>query len=201
MQSRYQFREITKSGVPQMFSMILKRMEWMDEKGIQQWNAAKYDTIYPLSYYEEKRLNGEVFVLVSKDTKELISAAVLKEQDDRWNDSEPALYLHNFVTRVEAPGAGSIFLRFAEEYALKKGKKYLRLDSAADNPSLARYYSTTKKRDSGVTAQRLAPRRKGSLWSELNKERCRRMERFGQMTNAGRAVLPDMSEKGFVPRC
>lgn len=123
MQSRYQFREITKSEVPQMFSMILKRMEWMDEKGIQQWNAAKYDTIYPLSYYEEKRLNGEVFVLVSKDTKELISAAVLKEQDDRWNDSEPALYLHNFVTRVEAPGAGSIFLRFAEEYALKKGKK------------------------------------------------------------------------------
>ena len=125
-----------------MFSMILKRMEWMDEKGIQQWNAAKYDTIYPLSYYEEKRLNGEVFVLVSKDTKELISAAVLKEQDDRWNDSEPALYLHNFVTRVEAPGAGSIFLRFAEEYALKKGKKYLRLDSAADNPSLARYYTS-----------------------------------------------------------
>ena len=58
--------------------------------------------------------------------------------------------------------------------------------------------STTKKMDSGVTAQRLAPRRKGSLWSELNKERFRRMERFGQMTNAGRAVLPDMSEKGFV---
>lgn len=88
MQSRYQFRKITKSEVPQMFSMILKRLEWMDEKGIQQWNAAKYDKIYPLSYYEEKRLSGEVFVLVSKDTKELISAAVLKEQDDRWNDSE-----------------------------------------------------------------------------------------------------------------
>ena len=56
MQSRYQFREITKSEVPQMFSMILKRMEWMDEKGIQQWNAAKYDKIYPFSYYEEKTL-------------------------------------------------------------------------------------------------------------------------------------------------
>ena len=123
MQSRYQFREITKSGVPQMFSMILKRMEWMDEKGIQQWNAAKYDTIYPLSYYEEKRLNGEVFVLVSKDTKELISAAVLKEQDDRWNDSEPALYLHNFVTRVEAPAPEVPFLRFAEEYRLERRER------------------------------------------------------------------------------
>ena len=58
--------------------------------------------------------------------------------------------------------------------------------------------STTKKLASGVTAQRLAPRRKNSLWSELNKERCRRMERLGRMTDAGRAVLPDMTEKGFV---
>lgn len=58
--------------------------------------------------------------------------------------------------------------------------------------------STTKKLDSGVTAQRLAPRRKNSLWSELNKERCRRMERLGRMTDAGRAVLPDMTENGFV---
>lgn len=58
--------------------------------------------------------------------------------------------------------------------------------------------STTKKMDNGITAQRLAPRRKGSLWSELNKERCRRMERLGRMTDAGRAVLPDMTEAGFV---
>ena len=49
--------------------------------------------------------------------------------------------------------------------------------------------STTKKMDNGITAQRLAPRRKGSLWSELNKECCRRMERLGRMTDAGRAVL------------
>lgn len=48
MQSRYQFREITKSEVPQMFSMILKRMEWMDEKGIQQWNAAKQNLSFIL---------------------------------------------------------------------------------------------------------------------------------------------------------
>lgn len=58
--------------------------------------------------------------------------------------------------------------------------------------------STTKKMENGITAQRLAPRRKGSLWSELNKERCRRMEKLGRMTDAGRAVLPDMSSAGFV---
>lgn len=58
--------------------------------------------------------------------------------------------------------------------------------------------STTKKMPDGTTAQRLAPRRKNSQWSELNKERCRRMEKLGMMTDAGRAVLPDMTEKGFA---
>ena len=58
--------------------------------------------------------------------------------------------------------------------------------------------STTKKIDEHTTAQKLCPRKNKSNWSELNKERCRRMERLGWMTDAGRAVLPDLSEKGFV---
>lgn len=58
--------------------------------------------------------------------------------------------------------------------------------------------STTKKIDDSTTAQKLCHRKPKSNWSELNKERCRRMERLGLMTDAGRAVLPDMSEKGFV---
>ena len=57
--------------------------------------------------------------------------------------------------------------------------------------------STTKKLSKNITAQKLCPRRPRSNWSELNKERCRRMERLGLMTDAGRAVLPDMSETGF----
>ena len=61
--------------------------------------------------------------------------------------------------------------------------------------------STTKKMANGITAQRLTPRRKGSLWSELNKERCRRMEKLGRMTDAGRAVLPDMSTALNKERC
>lgn len=58
--------------------------------------------------------------------------------------------------------------------------------------------STTKKISEEVTAQKLCPRKPRSNWSELNKERCRRMERLELMTDAGRAVLPDMSEAGFV---
>lgn len=58
--------------------------------------------------------------------------------------------------------------------------------------------STEKRLDNGVTVQRLAPRKKNSLWSELNKERCRRLEKLGKMTEAGSAVLPDLSPSGFM---
>ena len=58
--------------------------------------------------------------------------------------------------------------------------------------------STTKKIADEITVQKLCPRKPRSNWSELNKERCRRMERLGLMTDAGRAVLPDMSPSGFT---
>lgn len=58
--------------------------------------------------------------------------------------------------------------------------------------------NTEKRLENGVTAQRLTPRKKNSLWSELNKERCRRLEKLGLMTDAGRSVLPDASPSGFV---
>ncbi len=58
--------------------------------------------------------------------------------------------------------------------------------------------STVKKISATATVQKLAPRRPQSVWSELNKERCRRLEKLGLMTDAGRAVLPDMTPAGFV---
>ncbi len=46
--------------------------------------------------------------------------------------------------------------------------------------------------------QRFSPRRKNSPWTELNKERVRRLEKLGMMTDAGRAVLPEMDVTKFV---
>ncbi len=58
--------------------------------------------------------------------------------------------------------------------------------------------STVKKTTEGLTVQKLSPRKSKSNWTELNKERCRRLERLGRMTDAGRAALPDMSEGSFT---
>lgn len=72
------------------------------------------------------------------------------------------------------------------------------VDAIEEAMCFGRIDSTTKKLDDGTTIQRFTPRSKNSKWSELSKERCRRMERLGCMTDSGRAVLTDMSDDGFV---
>lgn len=54
-----------------------------------------------------------------------------------------------------------------------------------------------KRMDAEYRAQRFAPRRPNGNWTELNKERARRMIARGLMTDAGRAKLPDLSPDSF----
>ena len=53
------------------------------------------------------------------------------------------------------------------------------------------WIDSTIRPGDGVSYQRFSPRRRGSNWTELNLERCRRLERMGLMTDAGRAVIPE----------
>lgn len=49
----------------------------------------------------------------------------------------------------------------------------------------------------GTPLQRFSPRKPKSPWTELNKERVRRLEKLGMMTDAGRAVLPPLGPRSF----
>lgn len=59
------------------------------------------------------------------------------------------------------------------------------------------WIDSTQKAVEGRRLQRFSPRAKNSPWTELNKERVRRLERLGRMTDAGRAVLPPMGPRSF----
>ncbi len=56
--------------------------------------------------------------------------------------------------------------------------------------------STVKKVEKDWFAQRFSPRKPGSQWSEMNKERVRRLSREGKMTPAGLAAAGVL--KAFV---
>lgn len=136
---RYRFRKMRKEEIPQMFSLVLQRMAWMDAMGIQQWNVTNYTDVYPMEYYAEQCEKGRMYALTDGDGT-LVCAAALLEQDDRWDDNSPSIYLHHFVSKVGEKGVGAIFLQYAQEYGLRQKKTYFRLDSAADNGALAQYY-------------------------------------------------------------
>ena len=55
------------------------------------------------------------------------------------------------------------------------------------------WIDSTLKSVDGMPLQRFGPRSKSSQLTELNKERCRRLERLGLMTDHGRKVCPNLS--------
>lgn len=57
--------------------------------------------------------------------------------------------------------------------------------------------STEKKIDNECSAQKFSPRKPNSRWSELNKERARRLIEGGKMTDAGLVKLTDLSTDTF----
>ena len=147
---RYLFRAIRQEELEEMFRLIISRMKWMDEVGIKQWNVTFYDEVYPLSYYEECRQKGEIYILVDRESEQMLCAAALKEKDERWEeDGISAFYLHHFVSKVASNGAGSLYLELAEEFAVACGKECFRLDSAVGNLPLERYYSSRGYKEAG----------------------------------------------------
>lgn len=58
---------------------------------------------------------------------------------------------------------------------------------------------TMKRASEHELVQRFSPRRPKGHWSELNKERARRLMRLGLMTEAGLAALPNLDAPFTVP--
>lgn len=78
-----------------------------------------------------------------------------------------------------------------------KEKTILYLDAVEEALCFGWIDGIKKKYSETETAQRLSPRRKTGNWTELNKERVRRLENLGLMTDEGRKVLPNMDPNAF----
>lgn len=80
---------------------------------------------------------------------------------------------------------------------VKKGMPMLDSDSlcyldAVEEALCFGWIDSTNKTYDGRTAQRFTRRKRTSVWSQLNLERCRRLEKLGLMTDAGRDAIPDI---------
>lgn len=60
------------------------------------------------------------------------------------------------------------------------------------------WIDSTLKNVDGVALQRFGPRSKSGRWTELNKERCRRLDKIGLMTESGRAACPNLNAEFVI---
>lgn len=59
------------------------------------------------------------------------------------------------------------------------------------------WIDSVQKKVNGVLYQRFSPRTKNSPWSELNKERARRLIQLGLMTELGKKSLPPLGPRSY----
>ena len=134
-------------AVDEVFGLILRRIDWMDEKGIRQWNVTGYAEAYPKTHYQEQARLGRLYVL--RREGRIAGAAVLLERDGFWAEEAPACYVHSLVSSPEEKGAGGELLEGVEALARAQGKTRVRLDCAVDNQPLNRWYEARGYRPAG----------------------------------------------------
>ncbi len=138
----YKFTLADHSALQHIYTLIDKRIEWMDKMGIQQWNVTNYWEVYPKNYYINELKNKNLYVLKRNKDEAIIGAVVIFDVDVRWKDDYdvPAYYIHNFVTDINEKGAGKFMLKCIQELAINNNKICLRLDCATSNKNLNDYY-------------------------------------------------------------
>lgn len=135
-------RPAREEDVPAVMALLQRRIDWMDEKGLYQWNKTGYLTCYPPAHFQ--RLIREELVFAAWTDGTLTGVMALLARDPRWpnGDDGRALYVHHLATDPDRPGLGREMLAWAEDYARKQGKIFLRLDSQQANHALSRYYDS-----------------------------------------------------------
>jgi GNAT superfamily N-acetyltransferase len=115
--------------------------QWMIDHGIGQWLPGEY----PAATVAREAARGEWFVW--RDAPEVLIAAVRLVWSDPefWGeDDTPAGYIHGLMVAPEFRGRdlGARIIRFCADRTLAHGIPLQRLDTAADNPVLRKYYAT-----------------------------------------------------------
>ncbi|MGL4847890.1 MAG: GNAT family N-acetyltransferase [Clostridium sp.] len=128
--------------------LIKRRMKWMDEKDLYQWNKTGYLERYPNIYFDEKINEKIMFVAVEAET--VVGVMALFKEDERWKKvNDKALYVHHLAVDETFKGLGVEMLKFAEEYGREIKVDFIRLDSQKTNLKLNNYYENIGYRNVG----------------------------------------------------
>ena len=131
-------RPAVASDAQELHALREAAARWLVGRGVRQWQPGEID----VPTVRDQVGAGEWF-LHRRTGRVLVALRFLWCDPVFWGEqSDDAAYVHGLVIdrRHAGEGLGAAALRWAEDKARAAAKQYLRLDHAADNARLARYY-------------------------------------------------------------
>jgi GNAT superfamily N-acetyltransferase len=138
-------RQAGQNELEEVVAILVEAAQWVTSQGYKQWSADHFLHPTQWAFLHQKAKRGELYV--AQYNSDMIGTIILQEPDkiDRgfWREEQTeALYVHRLAIRRAFAGKriGYALLAWAQERATLAGKKYLRLDCQATNPTLCAYY-------------------------------------------------------------
>ena len=78
------FEQTQFNNIPEAYSIIEKRVQWMENKGIRQWNTTDYLNTYPIAYFEAQQKAGNLYIAKDAVSDKVLGLMVLMPHDTRW---------------------------------------------------------------------------------------------------------------------
>ncbi|MCD8037364.1 MAG: GNAT family N-acetyltransferase [Clostridiales bacterium] len=128
------------SDLDGIIALIQKRMDWMDEVGLCQWNKTNYLEEFTKDYFEKNIIEKNFYI--AEEDGLLIGTIALFRQDLRWEDGKESVYIHHLTAEPGKAGVGRKLVEYAEQYAKNMHFQMIRLDSPANNQKLSDYYES-----------------------------------------------------------
>lgn len=135
---KHKIRNIREGEIGLVSSILEEAALWLQSTGREMWNEQQYSVAGLLQAYPDADM---VLCLIDE---EAVGTMVLQEEDKLlWpNHHEPSLYLHKLAVKRQYAGTGlsEAMVGWAKKQGSLQGKRYLRLDCAADRPRLCAFY-------------------------------------------------------------
>ncbi len=120
-----------------MLDLLAEAAAWLRGRGIEQWPSR-----FPTNSVRAQIAAGEA-LLVEELRHPTATLAVAEEDSELWgSDTAPAYYISRLAVARRASGAslGSRIIDWVAGKAAERGRQYVRLATASNNPALRHYY-------------------------------------------------------------
>ena len=135
----YRIEKAKIEDLSSIHKLIYDRCLWFLEKGIKGWNVNYYPNKYDENYFMKQMKINKLYI--ARFNNKVCGVMLLKNEDNNyWNNNDPAYYIHHLATDINLKGVGKELIYYAKKQCKINNKKYLRLDCYKESTFLNSYY-------------------------------------------------------------